>query len=45
VANGYDIGWTDVLFLDNVLPLIAYLIPWAVLAYYQMKFREIANPQ
>ena len=45
VANGFDIGWTDVLLLDNGLPLLGYLAPWAVLAYYLMKYREIANPQ
>jgi hypothetical protein len=45
VANGFDIGWVDVLFLDNAVPLVAYLVPWAVLAYYLMKYREIANPQ
>ncbi|MBI2803578.1 MAG: hypothetical protein HYX68_01175 [Planctomycetes bacterium] len=44
VANGFDIGWTQILFFDNVVPLAGYLIPWAVLAYYLMKFREIANP-
>jgi ABC-type transport system involved in multi-copper enzyme maturation permease subunit len=44
VANGFDIGWTDVLLLDNILPLIGYLAPWAILAYYLMKYREIANP-
>ncbi len=44
VANGFDIGWFDVLMLDNFLPLAAYLIPWLVVAYYLMKYREIANP-
>lgn len=44
VANGFDIGWTDVLFLDNLLPLLAHLIPWAIAAYYLMQYREIANP-
>lgn len=44
VANGFDIGLLDVLFLDNVLPLAGYLVPWAILAYYLMKYREIANP-
>jgi hypothetical protein len=44
VANGFDIGMLDVLLLDNVLPLAGYLIPWAILAYYLMKYREIANP-
>ncbi len=45
VANGFDISWIDVLFLDNALPLAGYMLPWAVLAYYLMKYREIANPQ
>lgn len=45
VANGFDISWMDILLLDNFLPLAAYLIPWAILAYYLMKYREIANPQ
>ena len=44
VANGFDIGWFDVLLLDNFLPLAAYLAPWLVVAYYLMKYREIANP-
>jgi uncharacterized protein YnzC (UPF0291/DUF896 family) len=44
VANGFDIGWLDVLLLDNALPLAGYLAPWAILAYYLMKYREIANP-
>jgi hypothetical protein len=45
VANGFDIGWFDVILLDNFLPLIGYLAPWAIAAYYLMKYREIANPQ
>jgi hypothetical protein len=44
VANGFDIGWMDVLLLDNFLPLLGYLAPWAIVAYYLMKYREIANP-
>jgi hypothetical protein len=44
VANGFDISWSRVLLLDNVLPLLGYLIPWAILAFYLMKYREIANP-
>jgi hypothetical protein len=44
VANGFDIGWGSVLLIDNLLPLAGYLLPWAVLAYYLMKYREIANP-
>ncbi|MBI1832769.1 MAG: hypothetical protein HYR84_15110 [Planctomycetes bacterium] len=45
VANGFDIGWSDWLLLDNGLALVGYLFPWAILAYYLMKYREIANPQ
>ncbi len=44
VANGFDISWVDVLFVDNLLPMAAYLLPWAILAYYLMKMRETANP-
>ncbi len=41
VGSGFDIPWTGVLLLDNLLP---YLLPWAVLAYYLMDQREVANP-
>jgi hypothetical protein len=44
VANGFDISWSNVLFLDSILPLFGYLIPLAILAFYLMKYREIANP-
>lgn len=44
VANGFDIGWSDVILLDSVLPMLGYLAPWAIVAYYLMKYREIANP-
>jgi ABC-type transport system involved in multi-copper enzyme maturation permease subunit len=44
VANGFDIPWGQVLFLDNILPLLGYLVPWGILAFYLMKYREIANP-
>jgi hypothetical protein len=44
VANGFDIPWLRVLFVDNFLTLAGYLLPWAILAFYMMKFREIANP-
>lgn len=43
VANGFDVPWT-VLLLDNFVPLLGHLIPWAILAFYLMKYREIANP-
>jgi hypothetical protein len=26
------------------LPLLAYIVPWIVLAYYLMRYREVANP-
>jgi hypothetical protein len=44
VANGFDISWGQVLFLDTLLPLLAYLVPCGILAYYLMNSREIANP-
>jgi len=44
VANGFDIPVWNVLIIDNLIPLIGYLLPWAILAFYLMKYREIANP-
>ncbi len=44
VANGFDISWSQVLLVDNFLPLLACLVPCGILAFYLMKFREIANP-
>jgi ABC-type transport system involved in multi-copper enzyme maturation permease subunit len=44
VANGFDISWTQILLIDNLLPFLAYVVPWFVLAYYLINFREIANP-
>lgn len=44
VANGFDIAWGQVLLVDNLLPLIGYLLPWFVLAYFLLRYREIANP-
>jgi ABC-type transport system involved in multi-copper enzyme maturation permease subunit len=44
VANGFDISWMPVLLLDNLLPVVAYLVPCAILGFYLMKFREVANP-
>jgi hypothetical protein len=44
VADGFDIPVFDVLVVDNLLALCAYLIPWAILAFYLIQFREIANP-
>jgi hypothetical protein len=44
VANGFDISWSQVLLLDNLVPLVGYLLPCALLAFYLMRYREIANP-
>jgi len=44
VANGFDITWGVLLLLNTILPVAAYLVPLAVLSYYLMKSREIANP-
>jgi hypothetical protein len=44
VANGFDVPIWNLLVVDNLLPLAGYLLPWAILAYYLMKYREIANP-
>jgi hypothetical protein len=44
VANGFDISVIRVLFLDNLLPLLAYLLPWFLLSYYLIQSREVANP-
>lgn len=44
VANGFDIPVWNVLVIDDWIPLIGYLVPWAILAYYLMRYREIANP-
>jgi hypothetical protein len=44
VASGFDISWDQVLFADTLLPLLGYLLPCAILAYYLMNAREIANP-
>ncbi|MEI7685915.1 MAG: hypothetical protein WCL32_12885 [Planctomycetota bacterium] len=44
VANGFDISLSRILFVDCFLPLVGYLLPWFVLAYYLINYREIANP-
>jgi ABC-type transport system involved in multi-copper enzyme maturation permease subunit len=44
VASGFNISWTQVLLPDNFIPLLGYLVPWAILAFYLMRSREIANP-
>jgi hypothetical protein len=42
VAEGFNITGGQ-LFL-HLLLLVGYLLPWGLLAYYLMKWREIANP-
>jgi hypothetical protein len=44
VANGFDITYGPLLFLNIALPVLGYVLPWLVLAYYLMMSREIANP-
>ncbi len=44
VASGFDISWGQVLFADTLIPLLGYLVPCAVLAYYLINSKEIANP-
>jgi hypothetical protein len=44
VANGFDITYGPLLFLNIVLPVLGYVLPWLLLAYYLMMSREIANP-
>jgi hypothetical protein len=44
VANGFDISWGQILMLDNLVPLVGFLVPCAILGFYLIKFREIANP-
>jgi hypothetical protein len=40
VASGFAVPWADLVI--NTLVLAGYLLPWAVLAYYLMKSREVA---
>jgi hypothetical protein len=42
VAEGFNIS-TEQMVLSLLL-LVGYLLPWMVLAYYLMKWREVANP-
>jgi hypothetical protein len=42
VAEGFNISTTNIVLLDAVM-LLGYLFPWAILAYYLMKTREIAT--
>ena len=41
VAEGFNISWPQM--FVSVLLLFGYLLPWAVLAYYLMKWREVAS--
>ena len=42
VAEGFNISGTNMVLL-NIVILAGYLLPWAFLAYYLMKSREIAS--
>jgi hypothetical protein len=42
VAEGFNISVGDLGL--SLLLLVAYLLPWAVLAYYLLKWREVAAP-
>jgi hypothetical protein len=42
VAHGFDIPWAHLTL--NLLYLASYLLLWAMLAYYLIKAREVANP-
>jgi hypothetical protein len=44
VSNGFDISGTNILLVDNFIPLVGFLLPWFVLSFYLMKYREVANP-
>ena len=41
VSEGFDISFRQL--LVTLILLIGYLLPWAVLAYYLLKWREIAS--
>src|SRR5262249_24121399 len=34
VANGFDITWGTLLLLNHIIPVVGYLVPWVILAYY-----------
>lgn len=42
VAEGFNIPTAQLVL--NLLFLVGYILPWAVLAYYLIKWREIASP-
>jgi hypothetical protein len=41
VAEGFDISGTQIIL--NALILVGYLAPWAILAYFLLRWREIAS--
>jgi ABC-type transport system involved in multi-copper enzyme maturation permease subunit len=41
VAEGFDVAWGQL--GVTLLLLVGYLLPWAVLAYYLLKWREVAS--
>lgn len=45
VSNGFDIDVVNLLLIDNLLPLAAFVVPWLAISYYLINYREIANPQ
>ncbi len=45
VAEGFNIPWGQELLLNTFLYLVCDLLPWACLAFYLMKYREVANPR
>jgi hypothetical protein len=42
VAEGFNISMTNMVLFNGVM-LLGYLLPWAILAYYLMRMREIAT--
>jgi hypothetical protein len=42
VAEGFNISTMNIVALDGMM-LLGYLLPWAIVAYYLMKTREIAT--
>jgi hypothetical protein len=42
VAEGFNISGGQM--VVHFLLMVGYLLPWALLAYYLIKWREIANP-
>lgn len=41
VAQGFDIS-AGLLVIDNLVPLLGYLLPWIILAYFLIRSREVA---